>query len=483
MTSSDFRNTISTSGPDQGESHSLTAPPALRPENGRQGTSLAGEGERSTWALPALASQQATPGVVAFPLSGSAFQTANKDHRKESVFSTPSGADDSATPPTIPDHSTPPSNRDTLCEAPRGSCKSEKGALVETHGMAFEETHEEESEPDENALPPREFGGNTSFAYGKRPMPQDVQGLGPGAAVQEVAGVYSLVSDFGPASFASSVKEPQHWNLFASSGFEMDPDAEIDTEADASTPMDEDKVQSFWSNTTFDPRLAYRPSPYIQDIEVEQSDVIIDNGLDFVEDLAMEDAEEDHQEVATTVAVTQTIQQPSLDTLVIPHIISNVQLRGSVQTTPLGSSSSAQSTMSSNLYTLYRVAPQNSSFVQAVPPQKTASLFVSDGTPSSTPMLEVETFKEQGIAVSNISPTPELTVVASHTTSHSSLSPSPASPSRDGSAPTSLSNHGAIYKHKREVEGLAVSVGPQPTVATIQCEGSPLGYVRISLVM
>jgi hypothetical protein len=483
MTSSHLRSTIPSSGPDQGESQqpskdSPIAPRALQIDNGNQGTSLAGEGKSSAWALPALVPQQLRPAVAAFPPNDLAFQTAAKGHRQQ--------MDDSMTPTRISDNSADVVRHDTRYEAPMGTCKLEQAALVQIHGIAFNEKHGEESEQrvmghDENGLP-REFGSNTLFAYGEYSMPRD---MGLDTAGREVEGICSLSADFERLPFASPVKDLQHWYPSDSSDFEMDPNAEVDTEADTSTLMEEDKVRTSWSNTTLDPRLAYRPSPYIQDVKVEQSDIIIDNGLDFVEDSAMGDAEEEHQEVAATVTVAQTVQQPSLEALVIPHVVSNVQLCGSIQMAPLGSRSvhPFQPTMSSNLYTLDRMVPENSSFVQVVPPQEIASLYVSDGIPSSTPMLEVETLKEQGIDISNTSPTPELAVVASHTTSYSSLSPSSGSPSRDGPASISLSTHGTIWEQKRGVEELAVSVGPQASVASIQRGGSPLRYVRISLVM
>jgi hypothetical protein len=441
----DLCNTISTSKSDQGGSRqpmddSHLTPRALHLETGNQGTSLAAEGKRPAWALQAMAPPQVTTAVVAGSL---AFQTPAEGHNQESV---PSRVDDSTTYRWISDHPTAMGR-------------------------------------DENALP-QGLGSDMSFAYGEYHMPQDAHDMGSVVAVPGVTDFCSLSADYGRPLFASPIIEPQHWHLFDSSAFKVGPDAEIDTEVDPSIPMEEDKVGTLPS-TTFDLHLAYQPPPYIQDVNVEQNDIITDNGPEFVEDSAMEYAGEEHREVEATMTVAQTIQQPPLEALVIPHVVSNAQLCGSIQTAPHSSNwvHPFQSTMSSNLYTLDGVVPESASFARVVPPQEIASLFVSDGAPSSTPTLGVETLKEQGIAISNTSPTPELIVVASHTTSYSPSSLSSASPPRDGSAPISLSSHGAIWEQNREVEELAVPVGLPPTVVSIQDEGSPLRYVRISLVM
>jgi hypothetical protein len=455
---------MTSSGQDGSRQPSGGSDLAPKSQNGNQGTSLAGEGKHPAWALPALGLQQVVPAVVTFPPGGVAFRHDAQDQRRDGVVRIPSRADDDTKP-----------HRDIWHEAPRGdTCKSGQDVPVQRHEIAFDETHAEE-----NALPPGEFGRTTSSAFDEHTMSQCVHDMGLGAA----ADVYSLPSDI--ALIASPIKAPQQWYQFDSSDSKMDPDDEIDMEVGPSIPipMEEDKFGptfGCWTNIrTCDPRLAYRSPPYIiRDVTIEQN-----NDLDFVEDSTMEDAREDHREVAATVTVTQTTQQSTFDTPVIPGVVPNVQSCVRIQTAPFSSPSvhPFQSSMLGNLHTLDKLAPENASFAQVIPPQGVASLIALDGTPSSTPMLEVEALKKEGMVISSISPTPDLIVVASHTANHSSLSVSSASPSRDGSTSPSLSPHGAIRENKREVEGLVVSVRPQPTVAGIQREDSPFGYVRISL--
>jgi len=372
-----------------------------------------------------------------------------------------------------------------LARAPGVSYKSEQAALIH---QAFNHTLGKETEQpiarqDENAQLPMQFSKNASFAYGEQAA--HLVGLDAAREVVELS--------VGQAPITGPVTVTQHWYLRESNRLEMGPDDD-DMEADVSIPMDEVKVWphlSFGplSNANLDPRFAYQPQPYSQDIEVEQGDIITDNGLEFVEDSAMEDAGEDPRKVTATVTATETTQQPSPNAFVMPGVIyggpSNVQSYASVQVTPFSSVPvhPFQPTMSSNVYTLNMMATENTGFPQVVPTQDVVSLFVLDGTASSTPTLEVKTLKEQGTTVSSISPTPGLAAGVSRTTNHSSLSPSPPSLSKGSSAQTSLSIHGAIGQYKRDVEDLAVSVSPQPTVVGVQRQGTPLRYVRITLVM
>jgi len=197
----------------------------------------------------------------------------------------------------------------------------------------------------------------------------------------------------------------------------------------------------------------------------------------------MEEAEEEHREVTATVTASQTTLQLSPDRLAMPSMSysspSNVRFCANVQTGPFsgGSVHLFQSTMSGNIYTLYRTASENTGFPRVEPPHGVISLFAPNWAPSSTPRGEVEPLKEQSTVVSCLFPT---IVAASPTTRHSRSSLSPSSPSTAGSTPTSPSTHSAIGGHKRNVEYLSVSVGPLPTAAGIQREGPPLRYVRVS---
>ena len=380
--------------------------------------------------------------MIASPPDGLDIQIASEGHCQDTVVVIPSGGDNSAPSPRGSDPSTPLVVRDTPYGAPGVTYKSEQ----------------------------------------EHPFYQAVHHVGLDAAAREVVEL-----SVGQAPITGPVTVTQHWYLRESNRLEMGPDDDDDMEADLSIPMDEVKVWpqlSFGplSNTNLDHRFAYPPQPYSQDIEVEQGDIITDNGLEFVEDSAMEDAGEEPRRVPATVTATQTTQQPSPNAFGMPGVIyggpSNVQSYSSVQVAPFSSVPvhPFQPTMSSNVYTLNMMATENTGFPQVVPTQNVVSLFVSNAS-SSTPTLEVEPLKEQGTTVLSIPPTPGLAVGVSHTTGYSSLSPSSPSPSRGGSAQTSPLIHGAIEKYKREVEDLAVSVSPQPPVAGVQREGSPLRYV------
>ena len=166
----------------------------------------------------------------------------------------------------------------------------------------------------------------------------------------------------------------------------MGADGEANMEVGSSIPWDEVKVgprPSFGplSNTTLDPRFAYQPLPYSQDVGIDQGGTITIKGLEFTEDSAMEEAEEEHREVTATVTASQTTLQLSPDTLAIPSMSysspSNVRFCANVQTGPFsgGSVHLFQYTMSGNLYTLYRTASENTGFPRIGPPHEVISLF------------------------------------------------------------------------------------------------------------
>jgi hypothetical protein len=502
-TLSDLRDTISPSESQQGESRRIgeDPPTTLRSpqlQNDSQGTPLTGEEQNSPTTLPEL--KPVLPEVGTSPPGGLDFQIIAEGHTQNITVQIPSGGDSFATSPRNPDHSTPVAIRGPSYEAPRATHKGEQADLAHTDRIACDGAYGEEwgqrnTKHDENAQPLVQFGQNGLFAYGEHPQYQDVQFVGMGAAVRGVADLHT------GAAQAPNITKPvstTHWCLRDSNSPEMESDDEVDMEVDSSVPMDEDEDEvkvgscpSFGqlSNTTFDSRFAYQPPPYSQDIEVEQSGIIATNGLEFVEDSAMEEAEEEHREVTAMVTAGQTTLQPSPNTSSMPSLIysppPNVQSCASVQTCPLsgGLIHPFQPTMSSDLYTSYRTVPENTSFPQVEPPQDVISLFAPNWAPTSPPQVEAKPLQEQGTALSRPFPAPEPIVAVSHTTLHSTPSLSPPSPSRASSAPTSPPTHGAIGEHKREIEDLSVSVGPLPPAAGIEREGSSLRYVRISLVM
>jgi hypothetical protein len=494
--SSGLRDTVSPSESHQGEPRQLGEDPpttlrSFQVENDSQGTSLTEEKQSPKTTLPEL--KPVLPDMGS-PPGGLDFQIIAEGHTQDVIVRIPSGGHSFATSPRNPDHSTPVVMRGPSYNASRATHKGEQADLVHTDRIACDGAYGEEqnTKHDENAQPLMQFGTNGLFAYGEHPQYQDVQFVGMGAAVRGVADLHT------GAAQAPSITKPvpaTHWCLRDSNSPEMESDDEVDMEVDPSIPMDEDEDEvkvgscpSFGqlSNTTFDSRVAYQPLPYSQDIEVEQGGIIATNGLEFVEDSAMEEAEEEHREVTAMVTAGQTTLQPSPN---MPSLIysppPNIQSCASVQTCPLsgGLIHPFQPTMSSDLYTPYRTVPENTGFPQVEPPQDVISLFAPNWAPSSPPQVEAKPLQEQGTALSRPFPAPEPIVAVSHTTLYSTPSLSPPSPSRASSAPTSPPTHDAIGEHKREIEDLSVSIGPLPPAAGIEREGSSLRYVRISLVM
>ena len=378
----------------------------------------------------------------------------------------------------------------------------DQGTLLAEEGKLRSETLGEQPERrvvghGEQALLSVRFDRNRPFAKSGHPPCQAVHAVSLGAAMREAAG---LRQEVGRAPLASFVKLPQNWHLRDSGGFNIDSDEEVDMDADSSITVDEDEVKvgprpfGGLSNTTLDPRtldprLGYQAPPYGQNVKVEQSDILLNNGLEVMEDSAMVDVGTVSQEVEMEATATQPIQSLQWDPLVMPGIEypshSNIQPCAGLQTASFGDTPvhPLQPTVLNAPHTREKMACEYTSFLQVVPVQEIAPLFVTDGAQSSTSMLEVETSEGPWIAVPGGSPISELVAAASytHTVGHSGRFSSP--PTGVSSAPAVPLTHSTVLEHQRGVGGLTGAVDPQSTVAGSQREVLPLGYVLISLVM
>ena len=382
---------------------------------------------------------------------------------------------------------------DDSYEEPMVLYTSEQVKLINKIRVAFGETQRVESEQrvtkqDKNALPIVQnppFASSTSH--------QDRHPMRLGTSGQVVA---------GEAPFASAVKAPRNWSLRDSSGLNVDSDDEVDEvemeadamAADTSIPMDEDKVESHpsfgpSSNTTFDPRLTYQPPPHNHDTNVEQIGTLNHNGLETVEDSAMEDAGT-HRAAVAMVMDPQAIQPPPVNTFHTPSVdyglLSNDQSYDSVQTAALGNTSMHffQSIILSHLHAPENRLSTQTGFPQFIPSQEIAPLLVSVAQSSAILEVGVGTVEDERPDVANGSAAPALSATAGHRTteylSHSSF-PSP-SRSRPGSTPASSPTHRTIERHKHRLEDLAGVVDPcPPIVAGIQREAPPVRYAGISL--
>ena len=377
----------------------------------------------------------------------------------------------------------------------------DQGTLLTEEGKPRIETLGEQPEQwatdhGEQALLGVRFDRNRSFAKSGHPLRQAVHAVRLGAAMPEAAGLRQEVrQEVGRAPLASFVKLPQNWHLRDSGGFNIDSDEEVDMDAGSSITVDEDEDKvgprpfGGLSSTTLDPRLGYQAPPYGQNVKVEQSDILPDNGLEVVEDSAMVDMGTVSQEVEMETTVTQPIQPLQWDPVVMYGIEcsshSNIQPYAGLQTASFGDTlmHPLQPTVLDAPHTREKMACEYTSFPRVVPVQEIAPLFVSDGAQSSTSMLEVETPEGPWLAVPGGSPISELVAPASYTHTVGHLGRFSSPPTGVSSVPAVPLTHSTVLEHQRGVDCLTGAVDPQSTVAGSQREVLPLRYVLISLVM
>ncbi len=282
--------------------------------------------------------------------------------------------------------------------------------------------------------------------------------------------------------FRLPVNGSTNWCLRSSHDLDMEED-DVDIEGGFSIPMPMDEDESepplvgVWSDTTFDPSLAYNLYPHRHNLDIQRDDLVgEDNGQ---ADLAMEDAGAEAWEGTASLTATNSLQPFSWIPLFVPSTLhANFPGVPSGQTVALVNGSMHESPMLGSPCAVDAMISEGVGLPHSAPPQDISWPFVPNGTPD-LPLVEVKLFKEPDYFIPRLSPTPVSNIFASLATNHSTFSLTSPPESRAGPIPVPLSTCRPTEGHQGEFKGLNREVGPNPAVsASFQHRASPLRCVK-----
>ena len=266
-------------------------------------------------------------------------------------------------------------------------------------------------------------------------------------------------------------------------------DAEVneqfDMDAELSVPMVEDQFESpqfgSLSSTTFNPPLAHSLPPYIEYLEDQQDDIVLDENVpECAEDSAMEDAAPGPQQAAGILAATQMIQPLPWIPFAMPNSeylsAAGALPQSCVETLASGATPvpNLDPVMLGNLYAPDPVVLHDSIFPQAAPVQENSSLFGLDGAQSSVLEAEMEPLEQPRPVVSTVSSTSFAGAPANCSTG---CSPSLLSPPRAVSTLASPATPGDLIQRNGDTEvpvreinsGLVPRIGIQRKMLPLRC--------------
>ena len=260
---------------------------------------------------------------------------------------------------------------------------------------------------------------------------------------------------------------------------------QFDMDAEFSVPMVEDQFESprfgDLSSTTFNPPLAPSLPQYIEHVEDQQDDIVLDENVpECTEDSAMEDAAPGPQQAAGILAATQMIQPFPWIPFVVPNneyfSASGALPESCVE--PLAPAAtpvpSLDPVVLGNLYAPDPVVLHESIFPQTAPVQENSSLFGVDGAQLSILAAEMGPPKQPRPVVSTAPPTSFPAAPASCSTGCSPSVPSPPRAAPTLASPATLGDlgqrNGETEGPVREVDsGLVPRIGIQRKMLPLRC--------------